>query len=66
MLTIRILQIFSFDFHDNSILFLYLCRMKINNLNYEILEDHILLVPTKQLFNVSVNGNGLAFPVGKW
>lgn len=26
---------------------------------------NILLVPTKQLFNVSVNGNGLAFPVQK-
>ena len=26
---------------------------------------NILLVPTKQLFNVSVNGNGLAFPVEK-
>ena len=26
---------------------------------------NILLVPTKQLFKVSVNGNGLAFPVEK-
>lgn len=26
---------------------------------------NILLVPTKQLFNVSVNGNGLASPVEK-
>jgi hypothetical protein len=26
---------------------------------------NILLVPTKQLFKVSVNGNGLAFPVVK-
>ena len=26
---------------------------------------NILLVPTKQLFSVSVNGNGLAFPVEK-